>query len=106
MKMSNSKLDYPKSVIKFGETILKWADSYKYLGIEVHSNGNMMTTSENLCSRAWKAVFKMKSAFKDIDVNPKLQIKMFDMKLGECKLLETNNVEYTIVHCQSNIACS
>ena len=77
--MSNSKLDYPKSVIKFGETILKWADSYKYLGIEVHSNGNMMTTSENLCSRAWKAVFKMKSAFKDIDVNPKLPIKMFDM---------------------------
>ena len=58
---------------------MKRTDCYKYLGIEIHNNGNMIATSENLCSRAWKAIFKMKSAFKDIDVNPKLQIKMFEI---------------------------
>ena len=77
--MSSLKKDHPKGVITFGETKLKWADCYKYLGIEVHKNGNMIATSENLCSRAWKAIFKMKSAFKDIDVDPKLQIKMFEI---------------------------
>ena len=79
MEMSNLKMDHTKGVITFGETKLIWTDCYKYLGIEVHNNGNMIATSENLCSRAWKAIFKMKSAFKDIDVNPKLQIKMFEI---------------------------
>ena len=30
------------------------------------------------CVRGWKAVFKIKAAFKSIDINPELSLNMFD----------------------------
>ena len=77
MVMSSSSSEMPKSVMKFGESCINWTNCYKYLGIQINNNGSTTAMTENLSSRAWKAVFKMKSAFKDIDVSPKLQIKMF-----------------------------
>ena len=38
----------------------------------------MDPTSSNLCTRGWKAVFKIKAAFKSIDINPELSLNMFD----------------------------
>ena len=69
----------PHEVMNFGGIILKWATTYKYLGILIHSNGKMTAATENLCTRGWKAMFKMKSAFKDIVVTPVTKLKFFDI---------------------------
>ena len=79
MAMASQNAIIPEDKILYGNTELKWVKSYKYLGIEIHNSGNMTTSTENLCNRAWKAVFKMKSCFKDVDINPKISVNMFDM---------------------------
>ena len=65
--------------MKMGNASLEWVHVYKYLGMEIHSDGNFTLSSENLCTRGWKATFKIKSAFKDVDVNPALRLKLFDV---------------------------
>lgn len=78
MAMSNSSKDVPNSIMRIGDEPLKWVNSYKYLGILISSNGDFLSTSENLCIRGWKASFKIKSALKDVDVDPALKLKLFD----------------------------
>lgn len=78
MAMSNKKEELPTTVVKIGESVLKWVDKYKYLGIEIHLEGNFILSCNNLCVRGWKAAFKIKSALKRIDVNPDLTLKLFD----------------------------
>ena len=79
MCMSNQKLAIPDINMHIGGTPLTWVSTYKYLGIEIHSNGNMDAAIKNLCVRGWKATFKIRSAFKDIDVNPATKLKFFDV---------------------------
>ena len=76
--MSHSIEDVPSSIMRIGDATLEWVQSYKYLGILINANGDFLSTSENLCVRGWKASFKIKSALKDVDVNPELQLKLFD----------------------------
>ena len=78
MAMSNSSEGVPNSIMRIGDAALEWVNSYKYLGILINANGDFLPTSENLCVRGWKASFKIKSALKDVDVNPELQLKLFD----------------------------
>ena len=78
MKMSKSNKELPKTAIFIGDARLEWTESYKYLGLELNCSGDFMPTSENLCTRGWKAVFKIKSALKSLDINPELSINMFD----------------------------
>ena len=78
MTMSHSIEDVPSSIMRIGDATLEWVQSYKYLGILINANGDFLPTSENLCVRGWKASFKIKSALKDVDVNPELQLKLFD----------------------------
>ena len=49
------------------------------MGVEVTNNGCTTAMSLNLSNRAWKAVFKIKSAFKDTNVSPRLQLKMLQI---------------------------
>ena len=51
---------------------------YKYLGLEINDSGNLIKLSENLCSRSWKAIFKMNAALKGSDINTKLHFSLFD----------------------------
>lgn len=79
--MSNKKVEY-KNVVELmhiGNETLEWVHIYKYLGIELQSDGNFYKSSDNLCIRGWKAIFKIKSAFKDVDVSPSLTLKLFDI---------------------------
>ena len=78
MAMSHSIKDVPSSIMRIGNATLEWVKSYTYLGILINANGDFLSTSENLCVRGWKASFKIKSALKDVDVNPELQLKLFD----------------------------
>ena len=78
MAMSNSSKECPNSIIRFGEETLEWVKTYKYLGVMINANGNFTSSSENLCIRGWKAVFKIKSALKDVNINPELKLKLFD----------------------------
>lgn len=78
MAMSNSNEDAPNRIMKIDDANLGWVNSYRYLGILIHSNGDFSSTSENLCVRGWKASFKIKSALKDVDVDPELKLKLFD----------------------------
>ena len=45
-KYGNKK---PDKNVMVGNVMLEWAPSYKYLGIELHSNGNTTNCSKNLC---------------------------------------------------------
>ena len=80
MIMTKSKLDVKliTEKMKIGDKILEWVNSYKYLGIEIHADGDFNSTTKNLCVRGWKATFKIKSACKNIDVNPELKLRFFD----------------------------
>ena len=51
---------------------------YKYLGLEINDSGNLIKSAENLCSRSWKAIFKMNAALKGSDINTKLHSSLFD----------------------------
>ena len=53
-------------------------DSYKYLGVLINSNGDFLASSVNFCNRRWKVSFKVKSALKDVDINPDFKLKFFD----------------------------
>ena len=78
MKMSKFSKELPKTSIFIGEVKLEWTKTYKYLGVVLDCTGDFTSSSENLCARGWKAVFKIKSALKSIDINPKLSLDMFD----------------------------
>ena len=78
MILSPNTTSFPSEVLKIGDLPLEWVSNYKYLGIEIHSNGNMVAASENLCTRGWKATFKLKSTLKDMDVQPATRLKLFD----------------------------
>ena len=78
MAMSNSNAEVPSRSMKIGEVTLQWVYTYKYLGVLINSNGDFLASSENLCIRGWKATFKIKSALKDVDVDPDLKLKLFD----------------------------
>lgn len=80
MAMAKTKIDVKliTEQMKIGEIKLDWVNFYKYLGIEIHADGNFVNTSKNLCIRGWKASFKIKAACKNIDVNPDLRLKFFD----------------------------
>ena len=79
MAMSNSIKECPNSIIRFGDETLEWVKTYKYLGVMVNANGDFLSSSENLCVRGWKAVFKIKSALKDVNINPDIKLKFFDL---------------------------
>ena len=44
----------------------------------MHSNGNITKTMTNLCTRAWKGIFKIYGALKNIDVQAKTKLQLFD----------------------------
>ena len=79
MAMSSTKMETPNRDMYIGNSKIQWVHTYKYLGILISSNGNFVSTSENLCMRGWKAFFKIKSALKDVDAFPKLKLKLFDV---------------------------
>ena len=79
MLMSVKNVPQPNVKLNIGGTTIDWVNSYKYLGIEVHSNGDMLAATKNLCVRGWKAAFKIKSTFKGLDVNPITRMKLFDV---------------------------
>ena len=78
MAISSQKGYIPNENMTIGDTKLSWVSNYKYLGIEIHADGSLKATMENLCIRGWKATFKIKSAFKGIDVRPVTRLKLFD----------------------------
>ena len=79
MVMSIKKDKCQNEKLTIGGIQLEWVEVYKYLGVEVHSNGDLLAASKNLCARGWKAVFKMQSAFKGLDVNPLMRIRLFNI---------------------------
>ena len=79
MVISSKDYTSPIETMKFGGIVLKWVTTYKYLGILIQSNGKMTNAMENLCARGWKAMFKMKTAFKNIEVNPATNLQFFDI---------------------------
>ena len=78
MCLTNNPIQSIERVIYIGEVPLQWVSSYKYLGIEIHADGKMQAAMNNLCIRGWKAAFKIRSAFKNIDVSPAVRLKFFD----------------------------
>ena len=73
MAMCSSKVEIPNKSMVFGTESLRWVQSYTYLDVLINSNGDFMSSSENVCVRGWKASFKIKSAFKNIDIDPELK---------------------------------
>ena len=53
MIMANKKVEYKyvDNRMQIGNETLEWVHVYKYLGIELHSDGKFSKSSENLCIR-------------------------------------------------------
>ena len=78
MAISHDKKFIPGIDIKLNGVPLRWVNHYKYLGIVIHNDGNMVASTENLSIRGWKAVFGINMALKSIESTPELRIKLFD----------------------------
>ena len=79
MAMCSSKVAIPNNNMVFGTKSLRWIQSCKYLGVLRNSNGECMSSSENVWVRGWKASFKIKSTFKNMDTDHELKLKMLDV---------------------------
>ena len=79
----------PTRNIYIGSEPLEWVSSYKYLGIEVHNNGNMTNSSKNLCKRSWKAIYMLNASLKNINVKPSTRLSLFDRLV--CPILHYNS---------------
>ena len=77
--MCSSKVAIPNNNMVFGTDSLRWVESYKYLGVLMNSNGECMSSSVDLWVRGWKASFKIKYAFKNIDTDHELKLEMLDV---------------------------
>ena len=75
VKYGNKK---PDMNVLVGNEMLEWASSYKYLGIELHSNGNMTNCSKNLCNRSWKAIFMLNASLKHSNGTTRTRLLLFD----------------------------
>ena len=73
-KVSSSK----NYIFRIDGEILECVKCYKYLGVEIHSNGNFQKSMANLCSRGWKAIFKMQRALKNVNVTTATKFNLFD----------------------------
>ena len=79
----------PNKNIFIGNETLEWVTSYKYLGIELHNNGNMNASSKHLVNRSWKAIYLLNSTFKQIDLKTTTRLKFFDSMVAP--ILKNNN---------------
>ena len=78
MVLSNDDKYTPAERFNIGGVEINYVNYYKYLGIEVHKNVDMIPSAENLCVRSWKAIFRINTAFRGIDFDPSVKLKMFD----------------------------
>ena len=74
-KYGNKK---PDKNVMVGNVMLEWTPSYKYLGIELHSNRNMTNCSKNLCNRSWKAIFMLNASLKHLNGTTRTRLLLFD----------------------------
>ena len=73
---SGKKLSSYKFKIKNQD--LEVADSSTYLGITFNANGSLKNAITNLCKKAMKAMFKLRSAVFNTNMNPKTALFLFD----------------------------
>ena len=78
MVLSNNVKNIPSEKFTIGGVQINYVNYYKYLGIELHNDCDMIPSAENLCNRSWKAIFKVNTAYRGIDVDPSVKLKMFD----------------------------
>ena len=81
---SNSKEKMPPFYLD--GRCLEIVSCYKYLGVELHQNLNWTSTSKNLCTKACKAVYKLKSMSAGLDIPPRKMVSIYDkvIKLIMC----------------------
>ena len=63
---------------RIGSQSLEFVECYKYLGLVVYSNGKLLQTASNLCTRGWKAIFKLNLSLRGCDTKAQLRLKLFD----------------------------
>ena len=67
-----------KDVFTYKNQILECVQTYKYLGIEFCSSGTFKHAQKALVSKASKALFKIKSITRNVNLKPSTIIKLFD----------------------------
>ena len=73
MVLSNDDKYTPAERFNIGGVEINYVNYYKYLGIEVHKNVDMIPSAENLCVRSWKAIFRINTAIRGIDFDPSIK---------------------------------
>ena len=91
----------PNRNVTIGNQTLEWVSYYKYLGIELQKNCNMMESTKNLCTRSWKAIFMINSSLKHISVKAKTRLLLFD-RLVSPVLCYNSEVWGNILHLPKN----
>ena len=51
-----------------GDTNLEYTSHYKYFGVEINAHNKVTATVQNLCTRSWKAIFKLNSILAGTDI--------------------------------------
>ena len=77
MQISKTKIT-DNIPFKFDGKVLEYTDKYKYLGIQISSDGAMKSAQINIKHRALKAIYKLRSTLLNCDINPRLCLKLFD----------------------------
>jgi hypothetical protein len=62
----------------FNDQSLEWVNNYSYLGLELSSNCSFRKAEENMCRKASKAMFKLKSLLNNTNISPGTGLKLFD----------------------------
>ena len=57
---------------------LEIVTSYKYLGMKICNSGSFTSTIKDLADKARRAYFSMNSSFSNMNINPRLFMKLFD----------------------------
>ena len=58
--------------------LLEIVNSYQYLGIKINRSGSFIPTIKDLSDKACRAYFAMSNSFSNMNLNPKLVLKLFD----------------------------
>ena len=57
---------------------MECVNSYKYLGVEISSNGKFLTAEKNLSLKASRALFSIKQSIFDNSIKPSAVLRIFD----------------------------
>ena len=82
-----------------GDASLEYTSHYKYLGVEINANNKVAEAVQNLCTRSWKAIFKLNSILAGTDIPAPHKLSLFDKLVKPILLYSSESWGYILDKC-------